>query len=259
MEKKYKYFEIPEISLKFLAQPENSTFREQIFKNKFKFDFQIAATHDGSYLYMYERDIDRDGIDMILEFKGKSRPVQLKTIIRSERWNSSSSIWRLDTKFLRPTKDTLPMFQEKNLYNYRSPGLGGALILQIITYNSNDSVETKYLYFDYLVLDLILNEKFKTNFLENEEKLIPNLKILSDKIIQESGRVDIKYSYLLDLYNEPRRILSLLGFEAGETPCGINSHLTALKSSDSNDGMMREHYFRLQSIFGGKQLLDPED
>ena len=84
-------------------------------------------------------------------------------------------------------------------------------------------------------------------------------KILSDKIIQESGRVDIKYSYLLDLYNEPRRILSLLGFEAGETPCGINSHLTALKSSDSNDGMMREHYFRLQSIFGGKQLLDPED
>ena len=256
---KIKIDEIKEIGLKFLATNRNSVFREEIFKNKFKYDFQLACIHQDEHLYIYERDIDKDSVDIILEFKNSIKPIQLKTTIRSKSYKASTSGWKISKKFLKP------LFNELNSYSfgeherelslgpdYDFVGLGGAVILQVIDYDAKDNVSVKYLYFDFSILDLELDDDVVTSFYKPDKR--KRLIELRKKILSGGNKVKISFSDFVNFDNDLERHLGAMGFKTGQAEYGLMYNLKKLRSPKSELEDRKYAIETLARIYSGENI-----
>lgn len=266
--------QIPEIKLKFLAKKENASYREVIFKNIFKYDFQLSYTEYGRFLHIYERDIDRDSTDVIIEGSGITHKVQLKTIFEDNidheslgRYQSPTKSWQVSHSFIKPQFRNLELLVEDNQVevpiDFLDPdgpelGYGGTIILQRIHYSPDDSVRVSYSIFNTTLLAMAASDKYRTNFFGEGEngkqnsKTKAQAKAFFKKILESrSKKIHVGRSWFLDLNDEHMRYIGAMGIPTPLAPYGLWFYMKQFQTEKCE-----ESYHRLQCIFSNENLLD---
>lgn len=103
----------------------NSLYREKLLRYRLLTDLYLASAGQSYKFDIIQGDVDEHGHDLVLVTGDESRHLQLKSKLSA----SKTARWRVSTKLLLPTSESLaatPLFPLESDFR----GLGGSVILQ---------------------------------------------------------------------------------------------------------------------------------
>lgn len=131
----------------FLKNGSNSLVRENLLRARLIYDLLLASANAGYCLVVYQPQVDKEGVDLVVEDSEMLRRLQLKT-----RCKTGATTWDVPKALLRPD-----ITEQDNLGLESSPetsGFGGGILVSEYCVGTGPEIEVEYRYLDAYLLRL---------------------------------------------------------------------------------------------------------